>query len=197
MTGPTVMVTGHRDTPDTIADELDRVLTKLAPAVAISGGADGADRHYAEAALRLGIPLHLMLPNQWYRHYYPGTVPDRVVEAATKVTYVVDRPTIPDWRYQWDKNKWWKDNYTRNAAMVTASDTTIVVSPHHPHTILAYVRSGTAGTVREVLRQRGEGHRVLWVPPPVHPRAPEPARWVPLRTEHALGDWSDFNLVDR
>jgi hypothetical protein len=192
VTGPVVMVTGHRvlPRPDTVPAQLERVLAKLDPSMAVSGGAAGADLMFAEAALRVGVPLHLVLPNRSYRWRYPGVVSDEILAGAAEVTYVVDRPEIDDWRERrqaWDKGKWWRDNFVRNRAMVTASDTTVVVSDHHPHWLLGHMRSGTAGTVRHVLRERGEGHRVLWVAP-----ATEPARWVPLRVEHALGDWSDF-----
>jgi len=191
MAGPVVMATGHRDTPEAVLGELERVLARLEPSVAISGGAAGADRLFAQAAVTVGVPLHLMLPNRWYRTYYPGAVPDRIVDAAAQVTFVVDRPAdVDNMRYLWDKEKWWKDNYTRNEAMVVASELTVVVSPHHPNRLLGYVRSGTAGTVRDVLRQRGERHRVLWVPS--DGTAAELTRWVPLRVQYAVGDWSDF-----
>jgi hypothetical protein len=190
-----VMVTGHRvlPNPESVPAQLDQVLTKLAPSKVVCGGAAGADRMFAEAALRVGVPLQLVLPNIHYRKYYPGVVPDEIMAAAAEVTYVASRPDVEDWRYRWDKGKWWKDNFTRNRVMVDYSDLTVVVSDRHPHNLLGYMQSGTAGTVREVLRQRGEGHRVIWVAPAIAARAqPEPARWVALRVEYALGDWSDF-----
>lgn len=38
--------------------------------VVYSGGAEGADACYAAAARQLGIPYHLILPNQTYLSYY-------------------------------------------------------------------------------------------------------------------------------
>lgn len=189
---PVVMVTGHRvvSHPDAAGSELERVLVKLGASRAISGGAAGADRLFAETALRVGVPVHLMLPNRYYRARYPGSVDDDLI-GRCRCTFVVDRPDVDDWQLRWRKEKWWEDNFTRNRAMIDLSDVTIVVSDLSPRRLLGEARSGTAGTVRDVLRARGEGHKVIWIPPATIATGGLGARWVPLRIADALGDWSD------
>lgn len=163
--GQPVMVTGHRNVehPVLVAERLDHVIARLNPNVAISGGAAGADRLWAEAALRNKIPLRLVLPNRWYVSHYPGTV-DEATIAMAEVTYAVERPDVADWARLWDSERWWRDNHVRNAVMVATSTTTVVVSPRPPRTLLGEQRGGTAACVREVLRRRGDGCRVIWVP---------------------------------
>lgn len=182
--GPAVMVTGHRelDHHEAIGRLLDHVLTKTGASRALSGGAAGADRLFAEAALRVGVPLQIVLPNIWYRSYYPGVVSDELMEGAVEVTYAVDRPFVEDWRRRWHEGKWWLDNFVRNWVLIERSDLTVVVSDTSPRQLLRQSHGGTAGTVRDVVRVRGEGHKVVWVSPPVSPEI-EPngsAMWVPL-----------------
>jgi hypothetical protein len=165
-TGLKVMVTGHRDVTHRalVAARLTSTLTKLEPAAAISGGAEGADTLFAQVALSLGVPLHLMIPNRWYLHRYPNAVDPAIIEQAAEASYVVERPDVDDWRQRWDRERWWVDNHARNGAMVQASELTVVVSPRAPRVLLGEHRGGTASCVREVLRRRGDGHRVIWVP---------------------------------
>ena len=56
-----LMVTGHRELshPELVAERLDEVLARLAPTVAISGGAQGADSLFASVALARGVPLRV------------------------------------------------------------------------------------------------------------------------------------------
>ena len=160
------MVTGHRELvhPGLVAERLAHVLGKLGASQAISGGARGADAVFADVAVAGGYPLHLMLPNRWYRSYYPGVVSDVTMAAAEVVTYVVERPDVADWRARWGTERWWRDNFSRNTAMIVASDVTVIVSPRPPHVLLGETSGGTAGCVKELRRRRGDEHRVVWGP---------------------------------
>lgn len=172
-----LMVTGHRELshPELVAERLDEVLARLAPTVAISGGAQGADSLFASVALARGVPLRLMLPNRWYRCRYPAAVSDEVVAAAQRVEMVVDRPDVADWRDRWEAERWSVDNFVRNAAMVAAADAAVVVSARHPRVLVGDRRGGTAACLRD-WRRRRPGTKVLWVPD--DPGAP--MRWTPL-----------------
>lgn len=175
------MVTGHREIEhaDLVADRLCAVLTKLAAnvdageLVAVSGGAQGADTLFATAAVRAGVPYDLMLPNRWYRSWYPAAVSDEIVAGARHVTFVVERPDVADWRQQWKAQRWFVDNFVRNAAMIDRSGTHVVVSPRHPAALASEDRGGTAHAVREMARR---SLRVVWVPD----RPDIDVVWVPL-----------------
>lgn len=160
-----VMVTGHRELaqPALVADRIRTVFERLGATEAVSGGAAGADRVFAEVAVEMGVPLHLMLPNRWYRDKYPNVVSNEVLAAAAQVTYVVDRPEAADWRSRWTAERWWQDNFARNVAMVGASEAAVVVSPRHPLALLEERSGGTAHCVKALRRARPLS-RVIWVP---------------------------------
>ena len=161
-----VMVTGHRHVThtDLVTRRLAAVTAKLGTTVAISGGAEGADTLYARVAIDAGVALHLLLPNRHYRSKYPEAVSDDVVASASRVEFVVDRPDAVDWDRRWSAERWWVDNLVRNAAMIDRSDITIVVSSHHPATLAAEAKGGTAACVKELKRRRGGDHRLVWIP---------------------------------
>jgi hypothetical protein len=163
--GNALMVTGHREIThrDLVADRLADVLARGDVDRAISGGAEGADTLYAAAAIAAGIELELYLPNRHYLRRYPAAVPAEILTAAAAVHHVVDRPDIDDWRTRWDTDKWWRDNFARNAAMVAASTGTVVVTPTHPRELAAQRRGGTAAALRDVRRARPDT-RIIWVP---------------------------------
>lgn len=162
---PVVMVTGHREVrhPQLVLSRCEQVLSKLGASLAVSGGAEGADSVFADAALRTHTPLHLMLPNRWYRSYYPRSVSDQVVSRASKVSFVVDRPDVPDWRQRWSSQRWWLDNFARNRAMLEAADVWCVISAHRPAELLAMDKGGTAACVKEAARLSPDGF-FLWIP---------------------------------
>jgi hypothetical protein len=157
------MVTGHRTVrhPDMVVATCRNVLQAAGPAACISGGAEGADSIFAHVALDCGIPLWLYLPNRWYRNRYPHAVDDETMAAASRVELVVERPDAGDWRDRWDSERWWRDNFARNAAMVTASSDTIVISDRNPTMLIEEKRGGTAACVRDVRRARPE-RPVVW-----------------------------------
>lgn len=178
-----LMVTGHRALrhPTLVRARLVEVLERLEPSAVISGGAQGADAVFADAALQVGVPLWLYLPNRHYRSQYPAAVPDRVLASAERVVVVVDRPDVADWAERWRSERWWRDNFARNAAMVAASADAAVVSPTRPQVLATDPRGGTAACLRDLARAR-PGTKVLWVPddpalamrrcPPGAPSAP-------------------------
>lgn len=159
------MATGPRQLkhPQLVEGRCVEVLTRLGVAVAVSGGAEGADTRFAEAALRVGCELELMLPNRWYRAHYPKSAGAHIVEAATRVVYVVSRPNVEDWERRWNDEKWWRDNFARNRAMLDRADTWIVISATHPRDLLTQERGGTAACVKEGARL-SPGRRWVWVP---------------------------------
>jgi hypothetical protein len=172
------MVTGHRrvEHRQLVLERCVEVLERLEPAAAVSGGAEGADSLFAEAALQVGVPLHLVLPNRLYLRRYPAAVSPEVLDAAAQVSFVVERPDVEDWRSRWDAERWWVDNFARNAAMVEMSTTAVVVSPSRPLELAAMTRGGTAQCVKLLARTRPD-QRVVWVPD-----APAVAsRWAPVR----------------
>lgn len=164
-----LMVTGHRQVEhrELVLERCRAVLEKLAPASAISGGAEGADAIFARAALDVGVPLRLYLPNRHYCSHYPRAVPDDIVAAAADVVHVVDRPDVADWRQRWSSERWWVDNFARNAAMVRDSDAAVVVSPRRPAQLHSEPKGGTAACVRDLARARPHD-KVIWVPDDPH-----------------------------
>lgn len=179
VTAPHVMVTGHRELlhPDVVAERFNQLLVRLGPASAISGGAQGADAVFAAQALEVGVPLRLFLPNRWYRSRYPAAVSDEVVDAAAEVVEVVDRPEVDDWSACWDAQRWWRDNFARNTAMVSAADVVVVCSSRHPNVLVTEAKGGTAHAARAAVAAHPHG-RLLWVPD-------DPARsmrWVPVES---------------
>lgn len=173
-----VMATGHRliRHPDLVRSRAVEVLRQLGPSWAVSGGAEGADTLFAEAALATGTNLWLMLPNRHYRANYPSSVPDSVVAAAARVSYVVDRPEVPDWRQRWTSERWWVDNFARNRAMLAASGVCCLISDRRPAELLAEQKGGTAACLREAVKAGFS--RALWIPD-----LPDRAtRWVTLPT---------------
>jgi hypothetical protein len=159
------MVTGHRDVRHRglVLERCRQVLERLAPERAVTGGAAGADSLFARAALDVGVPVVVFLPNRWYRSRYPGSVSDEVLAAAADVVVVVDRPVTADWAQRWHSERWWVDNFARNAAMVDASDVAVVVSSRHPRDLAGASKGGTAACVRDLGRTRPHD-RVVWVP---------------------------------
>ena len=158
-----VMATGHRSIhhPAVVREALVAVLGRWSARAAICGGAEGADTLFAEAALSSETPIDVYLPNRYYRDHYPNAIPDELLAAARRVTYVVDRPDVDDWRRRWRTERWWRDNHARNYAMVDLADRAIVVARDHPWRLLGQ-EGGTAACVRS-LRGRGVRH-VWWVP---------------------------------
>lgn len=163
-TGPVLMVTGHRTLqhPNLVRERLGEVFARLQPRLAVSGGAQGADTLFAEVAIAAGVPLELVLPNRWYRHWYPDAVSSDVLAAAVSVRYAVERPDVDTWREQWSAQRWWQDNFARNTVLVDAAEEAVVVSPIRPLELAADPNGGTANCVRGWANRRGT--RVVWVP---------------------------------
>jgi hypothetical protein len=170
-----IMVTGHRSLnhADVVAASLGVVLNRHLGAVAISGGAGGADSVWATVAVEAGAEVEIYLPNQFYLQRYPNSIDQATLRAATCVHTVVERPDVGDWRTRWDAERWWRDNHARNAAMVAASDLAVVVSARHPRVLAGEPKGGTAQCVK--LLARG-GSKVVWVPDAVGGAV----RWVQL-----------------
>jgi hypothetical protein len=85
------MVTGHRriEHPSEVQTALEWLLASIDSVEAISGGAEGADTLFARAALEVGVPLRLYLPNRYYRQRYDTSVPDDIVDGAIHVFHIV------------------------------------------------------------------------------------------------------------
>ena len=172
-----LMVTGHRrlNHRDAVLAALGRVFDVTKPALAIAGGANGADDLFAGVATRAGVGLWLIYPNIWYRRRY--RIVDRHPSFALRISYAVERPMIcPDWRTRWNDERWYIDNFVRNAEMVGRSTVAAVVSDRSP---LDLLDEDTGGTVQCVKALREGGHEsVLWVPDEAEAKV-RPVRFVP------------------
>lgn len=157
-----LMVTGHREIkhPDVVSRLLHQLLTGVGWSAAVSGGAAGADTIFAEVAIDADVPLHVILPNRYYRQAYRDSIPQRLVDAATSVHCTVERPICHDWRHRWKAERWWLDNHKRNHQMVGTSTDACVVSPRHPLNLLDEPNGGTVECVRYL--QRSDDHRGVW-----------------------------------
>lgn len=157
-----LMFTAHRQTryPASVAQHLATFIGDDYDTW-ITGGAAGGDTLAARVAAAAGVPFEVWLPNWAYRHAYPHSIPDDLLGRAAAVHYVVDRPVCADWEYRWRTEKWWVDNFARNAAMVAAATDAAVISPRSPRQLLDERRGGTAQCVR-TLKAQGFG-RVWWV----------------------------------
>lgn len=114
-------VTGHRQlSPDQqlfVESELERVMDKLAPQVAISGMALGVDTWWAEIALERGVALHAYVPFPTQASRWPAAAQDRyrgLLELAAEVVTIA--PTYRRRVFQ-----------ERNEAMVDACDVLVGV----------------------------------------------------------------------
>lgn len=157
----TVMGVGprHIDHPRPVRERLTERLTGRT--LAVSGGAEGADTLFAEAALAAGVPFEVWLPNRYYRDMYPQAIPQGLLDLAANVRHIVSRPDTSDWRHRWHTEKWWVDNFARNTAMAAAAPEAVVISARHPLELAGERRGGTAHCVRALI---AAGHQeVAWV----------------------------------
>lgn len=152
-----VMVTGHRANAFTDSDLanleglLDRFFNTLKPmhpeemVIAISGGADGADRAYARAAVRNHVPFDLYLPHEGYGPNYFGTSSwfRNMVNAARTVRY---SSTAAEFH--------WSMNFKRNIDMIETADLHVVITNQAIENLLKARRGGTSHAVKE-MKARG------------------------------------------
>lgn len=167
-----VMVTGHRanhwtqEDIDNMSPLMDRVVTKLKEEmniVVISGGADGADRLWARAAMRNEVPFDLVLPHEDYGRHYFGTSPwfRNMVASARNVSYTSSAPKFH-----------WTMNFARNIDMINRAEAYVVVSDISIESLLDEKhRGGTAHCVRamkaagvqRVIKINPRTNKVSWV----------------------------------
>jgi hypothetical protein len=167
------------------------VIEQRQPDAVRSGGAGGWDTVLAEAALDLGVPLLVDLPNRHYRSVYGDGMSDELLARAAEVRFIVDRPTCANWRFRWGAERWWLDNLTRNHAMV-ADSSEAVAGAHLNPLVLAGVRSdpgqrrlghkgGTAECLRHIVT-KSDLAGVFWVPDVADPAA----EWVAIPRQAGL-----------
>lgn len=170
------MATGHRRirNEDAVLTQLVQVLAGVAD-LAISGGAEGADTLFAQAADSLEIPVRVIYPNPVYRMWYPKSLDAAEVEHLHSVAFAQYRDSGDDWRGRWSREKWWLDNFIRNEAMIDEADRCVVISHKHPTELLNENRGGTASCVRSMRLSHPE-MPVMWVKD--RPGAIEPERVV-------------------
>lgn len=171
-----LMGTAHRDIQNVpgVAEQLFRILHKYPNASGLSGGAAGGDTLLAKCYDKVSMPYDLYIPNRYYWSYYDVPERDWMYEHAEHVQYIVERPVCDNWRYRWSNEKWWRDNFARNEAMVKAADVYIAISNHSPDDVLQYreIRGGTAACIRDIIRiggtETGDGKRevdIHWICP--------------------------------
>lgn len=158
-----VMLTGTRSLPEEeftieamvkVIDGLKKTHPSL---ILISGGAEGADQCWAEAAIITQTPFVLHLPNWAYALNYKQD--ERIAELVSSpycfgVEYSVERPEVEDWKTRWGAESWWKDNFVRNRKMIEAAKVHVICGPHRPETIFTTpnIKGGTAACVRDMKR---------------------------------------------
>lgn len=125
--------------------------------VVISGGAEDADQVWAAAAIETDTPFVLHLPNWAYAlNYGQDESIDNLMASplCLGVEYSVERPTDVDWKAEWGRCAWWKDNFVRNRKMIEAAKLHVICGPHRPETIFTTptIKGGTAACVREMKR---------------------------------------------
>ena len=135
------MVTGHkparlRGQELMVLTELNKLIKRFQPDIAISGMADGADRIWAMAALNNGIPLGCYFP--YKKDFYHSPQELHIMEQASEIIYVNEN-------YSEDCY------YLRDMAMVDDSDIVIAVFDGFPH-------GGTYQTIRYA-QKRG---KTIW-----------------------------------
>lgn len=170
-----VVVYGHRpsafrpEEKDIALTLLGRVLHKLDGQydnlTEVCGGADGADRWGAKAAVVSEVPFIIMAPHEGYfTHYHQGKVwVDQMKEAARSVNYV--HPNEVPFH--------WSMNFSRNEAMADMGEIFVLVSPHTPQWLLNQRRGGTTHMTKTIKAKGVE--RIIHVNPRTNV-----ARWVTL-----------------
>lgn len=144
-----VLIYGPRDiqVSDELMDELIEKLVKRYGSIEImSGGAAGADRIGARAAIRNNIPYMLVLPHRdYYAHYkrtnprmYGGTWTDKIVEHAASTVYIVG-----------GKPFHWSMNFVRNIKMADSADQAVVITNHTVEQLLASTKGGTSHMTKQ------------------------------------------------
>jgi hypothetical protein len=169
-----IMATGHREVRFThaVSGACEQVLARYLPDVcAVAGGAAGADSLWADAAVAVGAELTVILPNRCYIHMYDVAPPP----VSAQVRFAVDRPDVSDWKARWHPERWWRDNFARNDALIAASELAVVISSHHPAELAAMAKGGT---VHAVKRLAAAGRDLIWVPD----AETSTARWVRFNT---------------
>lgn len=176
-----VVVYGHRPMAfkpgekDIVLTLLGRVLTKLKDQhdnlVEVCGGADGADRWGARAAVDNDVPFIIVAPHSGYFDAYhkgKGWV-EGMKDAATSIQF-----TYPDEDDKGNPVKFnWRMNNPRNVHMQTIGDIFVVISPHSTEWLL---RQNQGGTVHMTKTIKDAGvERIIHVNPRTNV-----AKWVTL-----------------
>lgn len=140
----------------------------------LAGGASGCDQLWAEACVQARVPFQLYVPNEIYEHKYYRTedwckFKDSMYFGGIK--YIAEHPKgTTYWRT-------WKDNHSRNQALVDTADTYVVCSLYNPGKGIEWVNrtGGTADCIRRL--HKAGVIRVWWIPTD----EPEKARFVSLK----------------
>lgn len=144
-----IMATGHRGiiNEDWLIKSLTDLLAKAKEFYAsqgqtmcvLSGGAAGADRNWARAAVHAGVDFHLVLPANYGEQYHKNSPWFwKMCDAAVSITTVGD-PSI-----KFD----WKNNFRRNEVMVGMANRYVVISHDTPHTLASQFKGGTVQCVK-------------------------------------------------
>jgi len=131
-----LMVTGNRQLKDPakIRHELEELINRRKPDIAISGMATGADQIFAEICIEKGIPVHAYIPFLGQETRWPTRVQKRyadILRRCEKKIIVCDHSSKEAF-------------HIRNAAMVAASTRAIAV---HDGGI-----GGTSSTINRIKR---------------------------------------------
>ena len=110
----------------------------------VAGGADGADRNWARAAVHAGVDFHLVLPANYGEHYHKDHAWFwNMKNAATSVTTVGD----PSVKFNW------RNNHARNEVMVRMANRYVVISHSSIESLVNGFKGGTVNCVKFMKRE--------------------------------------------